>query len=144
LNATRTGSHSQSRSAGATSSPTRSSTITRAAYVELLGDERAATVTAFTERALNWLAARGIRAKRVMTDNAWSYTHNNSLRELFDAKDIRHVTIRPHRPQTNGKVERFHQTMLVSGPTASPTTHTATAIEPCHTGRVHNLCGQDI
>ena len=42
----------------------------RLAYVELLGDERAPTVTAFFARALDWFEARGIHAKRVMTDNA--------------------------------------------------------------------------
>jgi len=40
----------------------------RLAYVELLPNERAATVTAFATRALDWLAARGIYAKRLMTD----------------------------------------------------------------------------
>lgn len=52
----------------------------RVAYVELLDDEKAQTVTAFVCRALAWFAARGIHTKRLMTDNAWSYTHNNSLR----------------------------------------------------------------
>jgi hypothetical protein len=46
----------------------------RIAYGELLDDERAATVIAFVERALTWLADRGITAHRVMTDGAWSYT----------------------------------------------------------------------
>ena len=44
-------------------------------------------------------------------DNAWTYTHNNSLARLLADQHIRHLKIRPHRPQTNGKVERFHQTM---------------------------------
>ena len=46
----------------------------RLAYAELLGDERAASVTAFLERALAFFAERGIEPKRLMTDNAWSYT----------------------------------------------------------------------
>jgi transposase InsO family protein len=83
----------------------------RLAYVELLGDEKAATVTAFVTRALVWFEAQGIRAKRLMTDNAWSYTHNNSLRKLLVNRDIKHLRTQPYRPQTNGKVERFHQTM---------------------------------
>ena len=83
----------------------------RFAYTELLDDDRAPTVTAFVERALNAFAAHGIEARRLMTDNAWSYTKNRSLRELLDRRGIRHLTIRPRRPRTNGKVERFHQTM---------------------------------
>ncbi len=46
-----------------------------------------------------------------MTDNAFSYVRNRSLRELLAARDIKHLTTQPYRPRTNGKVERFHQTM---------------------------------
>jgi transposase InsO family protein len=83
----------------------------RLAYVELLDDEKAATVTAFTARALDWFQARGIAPKRLMTDNAFSYVKNRSLRELLTDRNVRHLTTEPYRPQTNGKVERFHQTM---------------------------------
>jgi transposase InsO family protein len=83
----------------------------RLAYVELHEDERAATVTGFVERALVFFAGHGIATKRVMTDNAFSYVKNRSLRELLAARGIRHLTTRPYRPRTNGKVERFHQTM---------------------------------
>jgi len=83
----------------------------RLAYVELHDDELASTVTGFTERALAFLAARGITARRLMSDGAWSYTRNRSLAELLAARGVRHLITRPYRPQTNGKVERFHQTM---------------------------------
>jgi transposase InsO family protein len=83
----------------------------RLGYAELLADERAATVTAFVERGLAFFADHGIEASRLMTDNAWVYTKNRSLRELLSAHRIRHLTTRPRRPRTNGKVERFHQTM---------------------------------
>jgi transposase InsO family protein len=83
----------------------------RLAYGELLADTRAATTTAFTERALNWFAARGVSAQRIMTDGAWSYRHNRSLRELLAARGIRHIITPPYTPRWNGKVERFHQTM---------------------------------
>ena len=84
---------------------------TRLAYVELHSDERAQTVTAFVERALAFFADHGILAKRLMTDNAFSYVKNCSLRDLLTARGIRHLTTEPYRPRTNGKVERFHQTM---------------------------------
>ena len=83
----------------------------RLAYVELHDDECAATVTAFVERALTFFAGHGITARRLMTDNAFTYTKNRSLRELLAAHQIRHLTTQPYRPRTNGKVERFHQTM---------------------------------
>jgi transposase InsO family protein len=83
----------------------------RLAYVELHPDEKATTVTAFVERALRFYAQHGIAARRLMTDNAFSYVKNRSLRELLASRGIRHLTTEPYRPRTNGKVERFHQTM---------------------------------
>ena len=83
----------------------------RLAYVELHPDERAPTVSGFLERALAFYAGHGIKAKRLMTDNGFSYVKNRSLRELLDRHGIRHLTTQPYRPRTNGKVERFHQTM---------------------------------
>ena len=83
----------------------------RLAYLELHPDERAATVTSFVERALAFFSSRGIVAKRLMTDNGFSYVKNRSLLELLARRGIRHLTTQPYRPRTNGKVERFHQTM---------------------------------
>jgi transposase InsO family protein len=83
----------------------------RLAYVELHPDEKAATVTGFVERALAFFAQHGVACKRVMTDNGLSYTKNRGLAELLIQHDIHHQTTRPYRPRTNGKVERFHQTM---------------------------------
>jgi transposase InsO family protein len=83
----------------------------RLAYVELHDDEKAATVTGFVERALAYFAEHGIFAKRLMTDNAFTYVHNRSLCELLARHGIRHLRTEPYRPRTNGKVERFHQTM---------------------------------
>ena len=83
----------------------------RLAYGELLADEKAPTVTAFVKRALDWFAGHGITTRRVMTDGAWSYTHNRDLRALFAHRGIRHVVTPPYTPRWNGKVERFHQTM---------------------------------
>jgi transposase InsO family protein len=79
----------------------------RLAYVELHHDERAQTVTGFLEL----FAEQGIACSRLMTDNAFAYVKNRSLRELLAARGIRHLTTEPYRPRTNGKVERFHQTM---------------------------------
>ena len=83
----------------------------RLAYAEIHSDEKAATVTGFVERALAFYDQHGITAKRLMTDNAFEYVKNRSLRELLERRRIRHIRTRPYRPQTNGKIERFHQTM---------------------------------
>lgn len=83
----------------------------RYAYSELHRDERAATVAAFVARGLTHFAELGIEPKRLMSDNAWTYRRNRSLRELLDRHAVRHIFIRPRRPQTNGKVERFQQTL---------------------------------
>jgi len=135
----------------------------RLGYAELLPDCRAATVTGFLERALAAFAAHGIETKRLMTDNHWSYTRNGSLRELLTERGIRHLTIPKRRPQANGKVERFHQTMAresAYGLRYRSSRHRAAALPHWlryynqhrphsaldglpPTSRVHNLCGQD-
>jgi transposase InsO family protein len=83
----------------------------RYAYSELHRDERAATVTGFLERGLAAFAAKGIEVKRLMSDNAWTYTHNRALAELLSRRGVRHLLIPPRRPQVNGKVERYQQTL---------------------------------
>ena len=84
---------------------------TRLAYVELLADERADTVCAFLQRAVAWFGDHGIRIQRLMTDNGngyRSYAHAAVCRQL----GIRHLFTQPYRPRTNGKAERFIQTLL--------------------------------
>jgi transposase InsO family protein len=83
----------------------------RLAYVELHDDEKAETVTGFVERALGFFEQHGVLTKRLMTDNGFAYVKNRSLHELLASRGIRHLTTQPYRPRTNGKVERFHQTM---------------------------------
>lgn len=85
---------------------------TRAAYSEILGDEKASTCAAFLARAVNHFASLGIDGiDAVMTDNHWSYTRSNDLAALLDRLGAKHVLIRPHCPWQNGKVERFNRTL---------------------------------
>jgi len=72
---------------------------------------RSPTVTAFVERALQFYAAHDITPKRLQTDNAWCYAHNNSLAEILAAHQIHHRYIPPRTPKRNGKVERYQQTL---------------------------------
>lgn len=83
----------------------------RLVFSELHPDERAETVTGFVERALAFFATHGITPRRLQTDNAWTYVHNRSLRELLASHDIRHRRIPPRTPKRNGKVERYQQTL---------------------------------
>jgi transposase InsO family protein len=84
----------------------------RLAYTELLPDERRATCAAFLARAAAWFARLGVRIERVMTDNAFAYTHSRAFRSVLADLGARHLTTRPYRPRTNGKAERFIQTAL--------------------------------
>jgi transposase InsO family protein len=84
---------------------------TRLAYVEVLDDERADTVCAFLQRAVAWFGDHGVRVQRLMTDNGNGYrshAHAALCRQLA----IRHLFTQPYRPKTNGKAERFIQTLL--------------------------------
>ena len=83
----------------------------RLAYSELHPDERAATVTAFLERGLAFYASHGIQPRRLLSDNAFVYRPNRSLRELLARAGVRHLFIPTRRPQVNGKVERYQQTL---------------------------------
>ena len=83
----------------------------RLAYAEVLDALNADAAIGFLRRALAWFAERGVRVERVMTDNGSAYVshaHRLALREL----GIRHLTTRPYRPRTNGKAERFIQTLI--------------------------------
>ena len=83
----------------------------RLAYSEIHDDERAPTVTGFTRRALDWFLGHGIVTERLMTDNAFAYIHNTTFKALLRARAIDHLRTRPYTPRTNGKVERYQQTL---------------------------------
>lgn len=82
----------------------------RLAYAEVLADEKAATAVGFLARAIAFYASHGITVQRLMTDNGPAYrsdAHAIACRQLR----IRHLTTQPYRPRTNGKAERFIQTL---------------------------------
>lgn len=83
----------------------------RAAYVEVLADQRAPTAIGFLRRAVQWFARRGVRVERVMTDNGPS-SLSHRFRGVCTRLGVRHVRTRLYRPQTNGKAERFIQTLV--------------------------------
>ena len=84
---------------------------TRLAYAEVLPDEKATTAIAFLRRALVFFGRHGMHVQELLTDNGSAYrstVHAIACRAL----GIRHLRTRPHRPQTNGKAERFIRTLL--------------------------------
>jgi transposase InsO family protein len=82
----------------------------RVAYAEIHDDETAATAIGVLRRATAWFAARGITVERVLSDNGSAY-RSHAWREACAELGITPKRTRPYRPQTNGKIERFHRTM---------------------------------
>jgi transposase InsO family protein len=83
----------------------------RLAYVEVLGDEGGVATTKFLWRALAWFRRHGIRVRRLLTDNGNGYV-SDRLARLCRSAGLRHRRTRPYTPRTNGKAERFIQTLL--------------------------------
>lgn len=84
---------------------------TRLAYAEVLANEQGPTAAGFLKRAVAWFASLGITVQRVLSDNGACYrsrAHATTCRQLR----IRHHFTRPYRPRTNGKAERFIQTLI--------------------------------
>ena len=83
-------------------SPTQRSTPTNKAH----------TAAGFLTRAAEFFASRGIaQIEAVMTDNHWSYTKSQAFADALNTIGAHHITIRPHCPWQNGKVERFNRTL---------------------------------
>lgn len=82
----------------------------RAAYAELLPDERKETCVAFMGRCLGFFEGMGVAVERVMTDNGPAY-HSRPFNEFLSSGGVRHKYTRPYSPWQNGKVERMNQTL---------------------------------
>lgn len=83
----------------------------RVSYVEVLKNEKGVTAAGFLTRAVAWLNNQGVTVRQVMTDNGSCY-----ISKVFAAARItlslKHIRTRPYTPKTNGKAERFIQTLL--------------------------------
>jgi transposase InsO family protein len=83
----------------------------RLAYVEVRRDQHGTTCAGFLQRAVAWFATRRVVVHRVMSDNGSGYV-SRVFRAACAALAIRHLRTRPYTPRTNGKAERFIQTLL--------------------------------
>jgi transposase InsO family protein len=82
----------------------------RVAYAEIHDDETAATAVGVLRRAVSWYAGHGVTVERVLSDNGSAYK-SHAWRDACRELGIRPKKTRPYRPQTNGKIERFHRTL---------------------------------
>jgi transposase InsO family protein len=82
----------------------------RVAYAEICIDEKAATAIGVLQRAVVWFAERGVTVERVLSDNGSAY-RSYAWRDACNQLHITPKRTRPYRPQTNGKIERFHRTL---------------------------------
>ena len=85
--------------------------FSRTSYVEVLPDERAPTTAGFLKRAIGWFESVGVRVETLLTDNGGNY-RSKLFAAACSAAATRHYRTRPYRPRTNGKAERFIQTLL--------------------------------
>jgi transposase InsO family protein len=84
---------------------------TRVAYVEVRRSQRRRACAAFLTNALRWFRRRGITIRRVLTDNGAGYK-SRRVAGVCRTWQLRHRFTRPYTPRTNGKAERFIQTLL--------------------------------
>jgi transposase InsO family protein len=112
----------------------------RLAYTEILADERKDTAAAFLHRAYAWYASLGITVERVLSDNGACYRSQPWARACAQL-GITHKRTRPYRPQTNGKIERYHRTLAdewaYSRPYTSETARRAALPDWLHTYNNH-------
>jgi transposase InsO family protein len=82
----------------------------RVAYAEIHDDESKETAVQVLRNAVSWFADRGVLVERVLSDNGSCY-RSHLWRDTCAELAITHKRTRPYRPQTNGKLERFHRTL---------------------------------
>ncbi len=83
----------------------------RLAYAEVLPNQRSPCSVAFLKRSVAWFESHGVQVQAVMSDNGSCYV-SHRFKAVCQKLHLRHLRTRPYRPRTNGKAERFIQTLL--------------------------------
>lgn len=83
----------------------------RTGFTTLHADERGVSACRALIAAARYYAGFGITIRRVLTDNGACYK-SRVFRRLCRRLGIEHRRTRPYSPRTNGKAERFIQTLL--------------------------------
>jgi putative transposase len=80
---------------------------------DLMLDMTAESIGDVVEQAVAFTGMRNVPVEnktRLLTDNGSGYIAK-VLEDYLRMQSIRHIRCSPHHPQTNGKLERFHQTL---------------------------------
>ena len=119
----------------------------RVAFVEVLPDEKGPTTAGFLKRAVAWFQSMGVRVKRVLSDNGSPYL-STVFKHTCAQLRLKHRRTRPYTPRTNGKAERFIQTLLRECAYALPFTSSAQRVTALrgwlrhyNDGRLHGAIG---
>lgn len=83
----------------------------RVGFSKILSNETIQSVITFTFAALRYYRDLGVKVTGIMTDNGPAY-RSKKFAKLLRRLQIRHLRTRPYTPRTNGKAERFIQTLL--------------------------------
>jgi len=83
----------------------------RVAFSKIMKTERGHCAVAFLKVAVAYYKSLGITVLRVMTDNGSCYRSRAFARACRRLK-LKHIRTKPYTPRTNGKAERFIQTLL--------------------------------
>jgi len=83
----------------------------RVAFCGLYPDERKESAAHFIREVLLSMEKTGAPVKAILTDNGRVF-RSDLVREVYREHGCRHRTTRPYRPRTNGKAERFIQTVM--------------------------------
>jgi len=110
----------------------------RVAYAEIHDDETAVTAVGVVLRAISWFADRGVTVERVLSDNGSAYK-SRLWRDTCAKLGIKAKKTRPYRPQTNGKIERFHRTLADGWAFSRTTTASQPAAQPCQPGSTNTI-----
>ncbi len=83
----------------------------RLAFSQIRRDQKKESAIAFLNEAVTYYRSLGMTVTGIMTDNGSCY-RAKAFAKACRKLGLKHIFTRPYRPQTNGKAERFIQTVL--------------------------------